>query len=38
MFIMVQSLEISRDFCVEHAGQVFTEEQARELWQQDWAR
>jgi len=26
----------SRDFCVEHANQVFTEEEARELWQQDW--
>lgn len=26
----------SRDFCVEHVNQVFTEEQARELWQQDW--
>jgi hypothetical protein len=26
----------SRDFCVEHANQVFTEEEARALWQQDW--
>ena len=26
----------SRDFCVEHADQVFTEEEARALWQQDW--
>jgi len=26
----------SRDFCVEHVGQIFTEEQARELWQNDW--
>ena len=26
----------SRDFCVEHANQVFTEEGARALWQQDW--
>lgn len=26
----------SRDFCVEHVDQVFTEEEARALWQQDW--
>jgi len=26
----------SRDFCVEHVNQVFTEEEARALWQQDW--
>ena len=26
----------SRDFCVEHVNKVFTEEEARELWQQDW--
>ena len=26
----------SRDFCVEHANQIFTEEEARSLWQQDW--
>jgi len=26
----------SRDFCVEHANQIFTEEEARALWQQDW--
>ena len=26
----------SRDFCVEHANKVFTEEEARELWQNDW--
>jgi len=26
----------SRNFCVEHANQVFTEEEARALWQQDW--
>ncbi len=26
----------SRDFCVEHANKVFTEEEARELWQNEW--
>jgi hypothetical protein len=26
----------SRDFCVEHANQVFTEDEARALWQTDW--
>ena len=26
----------SRDFCVEHADRVFTEEEARALWQNDW--
>jgi hypothetical protein len=26
----------SRDFCVEHANQIFTEEEARALWQNDW--
>jgi hypothetical protein len=26
----------SRDFCVEHANRVFTEEEARALWQNDW--
>jgi len=26
----------SRDFCVEHANKVFTEEEARALWQSDW--
>lgn len=26
----------SRDFCVEHVNKVFTEEEARELWQKDW--
>jgi hypothetical protein len=26
----------SRDFCVEHVNQVFTEEEARTLWQTDW--
>jgi len=26
----------SRDFCVEHANQIFTEDEARSLWQQDW--
>jgi hypothetical protein len=26
----------SRDFCVEHANKVFTEEEARQLWQNDW--
>jgi hypothetical protein len=26
----------SRDFCVEHVNQVFTEDEAREIWQQDW--
>jgi hypothetical protein len=26
----------SRDFCVEHANQIFTEEEARTLWQNDW--
>ena len=26
----------SRDFCVEHANQIFTEEEARQIWQQDW--
>ena len=26
----------SRDFCVEHVNKIFTEEEARELWQQDW--
>jgi len=26
----------SRDFCVEHANQIFTEEEARLIWQQDW--
>ena len=26
----------SRDFCVEHVNQIFTEEEARLLWQKDW--
>ena len=26
----------SRDFCVEHVNKIFTEEEARELWQRDW--
>ena len=26
----------SRDFCVEHVNKVFTEEEARALWQQEW--
>ena len=26
----------SRDFCVEHVNKVFTEEEARQLWQQEW--
>ena len=26
----------SRDFCVEHANKVFTEEEARQLWQSEW--
>jgi hypothetical protein len=26
----------SRDFCVEHANRIFTEEEARALWQNDW--
>lgn len=26
----------SRDFCVEHVNRIFTEEEARELWQQEW--
>jgi hypothetical protein len=26
----------SRDFCVEHVNKVFTEEEARELWQKEW--
>jgi len=26
----------SRDFCVEHVNKVFTEDEARELWQQEW--
>jgi len=26
----------SRDFCVEHANKVFTEDEARALWQSDW--
>ena len=26
----------SRDFCVEHVNQVFTEEEARQTWQQEW--
>lgn len=26
----------SRDFCVEHANKVFTEDEARELWQEEW--
>jgi len=26
----------SRDFCVEHVNKVFTEDEARELWQRDW--
>ena len=26
----------SRDFCVENADRVFTEDEARELWQQEW--
>jgi hypothetical protein len=26
----------SRDFCVEHANKIFTEEEARKLWQNDW--
>ena len=26
----------SRDFCVEHANKVFSEEEARQLWQSEW--
>jgi hypothetical protein len=26
----------SRDFCVEHANKIFTEEEARTLWQTEW--
>jgi len=26
----------SRDFCVEHANKIFTEEEARQLWQKEW--
>jgi hypothetical protein len=26
----------SRDFCVENADRIFTEDEARELWQQEW--
>ena len=26
----------SRDYCVEHANKVFTEEEARTLWQNEW--
>ena len=26
----------SRDFCVEHANKIFTEEEARDLWQTEW--
>jgi len=26
----------SRDFCVEHANKIFTEEEARTLWQSEW--
>jgi len=26
----------SRDFCVEHANKIFTEEEARLIWQKDW--
>jgi hypothetical protein len=26
----------SRDFCVEHVNKIFTEEEARTLWQGDW--
>ncbi len=26
----------SRNFCVEHANKIFTEEEARQLWQNDW--
>ena len=26
----------SRDFCVEHANKIFTDEEARELWQTEW--
>ena len=26
----------SRDFCVEHANKIFNEEEARQLWQNDW--
>lgn len=26
----------SRDFCVEHANKVFTEDEARALWQEEW--
>jgi hypothetical protein len=26
----------SRDFCVEHVNKVFTEEEARALWQREW--
>jgi hypothetical protein len=26
----------SRDFCVEHVNKVFTEEEARQLWQSEW--
>jgi hypothetical protein len=26
----------SRDFCVEHANKIFTEDEARALWQKEW--
>ena len=26
----------SRDFCVEHVNKIFTEEEARDLWQTEW--
>ncbi|MEY2868886.1 MAG: hypothetical protein RIR01_1351 [Bacteroidota bacterium] len=26
----------SRDFCVEHVNKIFTEDEARELWQNEW--
>jgi hypothetical protein len=26
----------SRDFCVEHANKIFTEDEARALWQEEW--
>ena len=26
----------SRDFCVDHANKIFTEEEARDLWQSEW--
>jgi hypothetical protein len=26
----------SRDFCVEHTNKIFTEEEARDLWQSEW--